>query len=212
MLSDEWLSRYGLLENFNASVTRTRKGTGTWTTGVTAIALCTSCSRAKNLKYHVSCHIRKPTICIGKNKGADQLCSNRTADQHLCFRYMDSTIPLLKSEISSSNFFLRPYSLVCVGPDQKPKLFVFSCGAAHVIPTTIPGGRLSSVIRGASRITPLNRSGLWLAATIDIKPPCNNTQTGLVLLTYGLMSSSTIFQSCRDGFTTSWVLPVVWGA
>ena len=50
MLSDEWLSRYGLLENFNASVTRkrTRTGTGT-TTGVTAIALCTSCSRAKNV-------------------------------------------------------------------------------------------------------------------------------------------------------------------
>ena len=53
MLSDEWLSRYGLLENFNASVTRTgtgtgtHTGTGTWTTGVTAIALCTSCSRAK---------------------------------------------------------------------------------------------------------------------------------------------------------------------
>ena len=51
MLSDEWLSRYGLLENFNASVTRTGTrtgtGTGTWTTGVTAIALCTSCSRAK---------------------------------------------------------------------------------------------------------------------------------------------------------------------
>ena len=52
MLSDEWLSRYGLLENFNASVTRTRMGTrtgtGTWTTGVTAIALCTLCSQAKN--------------------------------------------------------------------------------------------------------------------------------------------------------------------
>ena len=52
MLSDEWLSRYGLLENFNASVmrtgTRTRTGTGTWTTGVTAKALCTSCSRVKN--------------------------------------------------------------------------------------------------------------------------------------------------------------------
>ena len=53
MLSDEWLSRYGLLENFNASVTctgtgtGTDTGTGTWTTGVTAIALCTSCSRAK---------------------------------------------------------------------------------------------------------------------------------------------------------------------
>ena len=37
----------------------------------------------------------KPTICIGKNKGADQLCSNCKADQRLCFRYMDSTIPLL---------------------------------------------------------------------------------------------------------------------
>ena len=53
MLSDEWLSRYGLLENFNASVTRTGTrtgtGTGTWTTGVTAIALCTSCSRAKKV-------------------------------------------------------------------------------------------------------------------------------------------------------------------
>ena len=55
MLSDEWLSRYGLLENFNTSVTRTRTrtrtgtGTGTWTTEVTAIALCTSCSRAKNV-------------------------------------------------------------------------------------------------------------------------------------------------------------------
>ena len=53
MLSDEWLSRYGLLENFNASVTRTgtgtHTGTGTWTTGVTAIALCTSCSRANNM-------------------------------------------------------------------------------------------------------------------------------------------------------------------
>ena len=44
----------------------------------------------------------KTTICIGENKAADQLCSNCTADQRLCFRYTDSTIPLLlKSEISS---------------------------------------------------------------------------------------------------------------
>ena len=36
------------------------------------------------------------------NKDADQLCSNCEADQRLCFRYTDSTIPLLsKSEISS---------------------------------------------------------------------------------------------------------------
>ena len=44
----------------------------------------------------------KPTICLGENKGADQLRGNREADQRLCFRYLDSTIPLLlKSEISS---------------------------------------------------------------------------------------------------------------
>ena len=44
----------------------------------------------------------KPTICIGENKDADQLRGNREADQRLCFRYSDSTIPLLlKSEILS---------------------------------------------------------------------------------------------------------------
>ena len=34
----------------------------------------------------------KPTICIGENKGADQLHSNCEADQRLCFRYTDCTI------------------------------------------------------------------------------------------------------------------------
>ena len=44
--------------------------------------------------------MRKPSFCICENKVADQLCGNRTADQHLCFHYIDSTIPLLpKSEI-----------------------------------------------------------------------------------------------------------------
>ena len=51
---------------------------------------------------HMSRVMRKPTICICKNKDADQLRSNREADQGLCFRYSDSTVPLLlKSEISS---------------------------------------------------------------------------------------------------------------
>ena len=37
-----------------------------------------------------------------ENKDTDQLRSNCAADQRLCFRYSDSTIPLLpKSEISS---------------------------------------------------------------------------------------------------------------
>ena len=40
--------------------------------------------------------------CICENKDADQLRGNREADQRFCFRYTDSTIPLLsKSKISS---------------------------------------------------------------------------------------------------------------
>ena len=46
--------------------------------------------------------MRKPAFCICENKDADQLRGHREADQRLCFRYMDSTIPLLpKPEISS---------------------------------------------------------------------------------------------------------------
>ena len=46
--------------------------------------------------------LRKPTFCICENKDADQLRGNREADQRLCFRYIESTIPLLsKYEISS---------------------------------------------------------------------------------------------------------------
>ena len=45
--------------------------------------------------------VRKLDFCLCENKGADQLCSNCTADQRLCFRYTDSTILLLlKLEIS----------------------------------------------------------------------------------------------------------------
>ena len=46
--------------------------------------------------------MRKPDFGICENKDADQLRGNRKADQRLCFRYTDSTIPVLpKSEISS---------------------------------------------------------------------------------------------------------------
>ena len=70
---------------------------------------------------------RKPDICLCENKGADQLRSNCEADQRLCFRYSDSTIPLLlKSEISSFYSFLSLYRPVCVGPGRKPRRPVFS--------------------------------------------------------------------------------------
>ena len=46
--------------------------------------------------------VRKPDFCICENKDADQLRGDVEADQCLCFRHLDSTIPLLsKSEISS---------------------------------------------------------------------------------------------------------------
>ena len=54
------------------------------------------------LLNHLSRVVRKPAFCICENKDTDQLCGYREADQRLCFRYTDSTIPLLpKSEISS---------------------------------------------------------------------------------------------------------------
>ena len=44
--------------------------------------------------------IRKSTFCICEYNGANQLRSNCEADQHLCFHYTDSTIPLFsKSKI-----------------------------------------------------------------------------------------------------------------
>ena len=75
----------------------------------------------------------KLTICIGENKGADQLRSDCEADQRLCFCYMDSTIPFLsKSKISS----FSPSS-VTVQPGLcqtwlEPKLLVFSCTGSFV--------------------------------------------------------------------------------
>ena len=51
--------------------------------------------------FHLSRVLRKPDFCLGENKGVDQLRSHCRADQHFCFRYMDSTILLpSKSKIS----------------------------------------------------------------------------------------------------------------
>ena len=53
-------------------------------------------------RYKLSRVMRKPTFCICENKDADQLRGNCEADQRLCFRYTDSTIPLLsKSKVLS---------------------------------------------------------------------------------------------------------------
>ena len=60
------------------------------------------------INLYLSLCMRKPTKCFGENKGADQLRSNCEADQRLCFRYMDSTIPLLSK---SKNF--QPLTIFC---------------------------------------------------------------------------------------------------
>ena len=52
--------------------------------------------------------MREPAFCKCENKGADQLCGNHKAYQHLCIRFIDNTIRLLyKSKISS----LQPSSV-----------------------------------------------------------------------------------------------------
>ena len=83
---------------------------------------------------YLSGRMGKSTICIGENRGADQLRSNCEADQRLCFRYRDSIIYLLsKSKISS----LLPSS-VTVQPGlcrtwSEPKLLVFSRTGSFIV-------------------------------------------------------------------------------
>ena len=42
--------------------------------------------------------VRKPAFCRYENKDADQLRGDPEADQRLCFRFIDSTIPLVPTE------------------------------------------------------------------------------------------------------------------
>ena len=78
--------------------------------------------------YNLSLVMRKPEICLCKNKGADQLRSNCETDQRFCFRYMDSTLPLLsKSEISSISCTDRFVLDLVRNPEDR-----FSHVAAHL--------------------------------------------------------------------------------
>ena len=54
--------------------------------------------------------MRKPDFCICKDKDADQLRGYREADQRLCFRYIDSTIPLLPN--------YKPLTIFCDCTDR----------------------------------------------------------------------------------------------
>ena len=73
--------------------------------------------------------MRKPAFCICENKDTDQLRSNREADQRLCFRYMDSTIPLLFEPLAILCGCTARFVLDLVGkPEDR-----FSRVAAHII-------------------------------------------------------------------------------
>ena len=63
-----------------------------------------------------------------ENKGADQLCSNCTADQGRCFRYINGTIPLLKFQAFSHLLDC----IVCVGPRQKPQSLDLLCCSSNI--------------------------------------------------------------------------------
>ena len=89
----------------------------------------TTCIQAGDMNYSRSndqtlrsfepCHEKTDFLSMRYLKTKKQI----SCDLHLCFRSMDSTIPLLlMSEISSyySHFFLL-YWPACVGPGQKPK-------------------------------------------------------------------------------------------
>ena len=98
--------------------------------------------------------MRKPDFCICKNKDADQLRGNREADQRLCFRYIDSTIPLLsKSEIFQSQAIFcgrtaRFVSDLVGNPEDR-----FSHNEAHL--TNWP---LNGLV---NRLTKLRTTGTW---------------------------------------------------
>ena len=69
---------------------------------VTSIMNPVAHAPVKSCKVIYDLVMRKQAFCKCENKDADQLRSNREADQRLCFRYTDSTIPLLpKSEFLS---------------------------------------------------------------------------------------------------------------
>ena len=76
--------------------------------------------------------MRKPTFCKCENKVADQLRGNREADQRLCFRYMDGTIPLLsKSEISSLYLSSVPVQPDLCRTRSETRTLVFSCRGSN---------------------------------------------------------------------------------
>ena len=71
----------------------------------------------------LSRHMGKQTICLGENKGADQLRSAVTAKLISAFVFATRIVQFLyfiNPNFPASSHLLCLYSLVCVGPVRKP--------------------------------------------------------------------------------------------
>ena len=74
----------------------------------------------------------KPTICIGENTDADQLCGNREADHAFVFATRIVHFLLyLTPKFQASNLLLCLYRSVCIRPVRNPHCW-FSHEAAQL--------------------------------------------------------------------------------
>ena len=63
---------------------------------------CVNCQQHLEIFSEMSSNMRKPAFCIYAKTKVQISCTVTAAEQHLCFRYIASTFPLLlKSEILS---------------------------------------------------------------------------------------------------------------
>ena len=119
-----------------------RSGKSAWPLFESSLSACRECGL-----YYMSPIMIKPAFCICENKCADQLCGNHAADQHLCFRYIDTHVVqclyLLNKKFRAFSYLLWLYSLVFSSPEP-----LGSQGELIVYPLS----RRSYVIRPSSTI------------------------------------------------------------
>ena len=100
--------------------------------------------------------VRKLAFYMCENKDADQLRGNREADQRLCFRNTDSTIPLLaKSKISSLSPSSVAIQLGLCGTRSKSRRPVFSQRGSYSVPLSIHRRIHVCEVLGQVRVQPL---------------------------------------------------------
>ena len=97
-----------------------------WCNGVYVLRTC---------HPYLSCLMRKPTICICKNKDADQLRGNCKAAKLISAFVFATRIVhflfFLNPKFQASSLLLWLYSLICVGHVRKPHCW-FSHETAHL--------------------------------------------------------------------------------